>query len=62
MKEGAEEARVTLMMNLPDYVRMMAAELDGMQAYMTGKLKIAGDIMFSQNLSLWFKPKKADMV
>jgi putative sterol carrier protein len=57
MKEGAEKARVTLAMNLPNFVRMMATELDGMQAYMTGKLKIAGDIMFSQNLSRWFKPK-----
>jgi len=59
MKEGGEEARVTLAMNLPDYLRMMALELDGMQAYMTGKLKIAGDIMFSQNLSRWFKPKES---
>ncbi len=57
MKEGAEKARVTLAMNLPDFIRMMALELDGMQAYMTGKLKIAGDIMFSQNLSRWFKQK-----
>lgn len=59
MKEGAEKARVTLAMNLPDFLRMMALELDGMQAYMTGKLKIAGDIMFSQNLSRWFKQKKS---
>jgi len=57
MKEGAEKARVTLAVNLPDFIRMMALELDGMQAYMTGKLKIAGDIMFSQNLSRWFKQK-----
>ena len=57
VKEGTEKARVTLAMNLPNFVRMMATELDGMQAYMTGKLKIAGDIMFSQNLSRWFKPK-----
>ncbi len=58
MKGGAEEARVTLALSLPDFIRMMAGELDGMQAYMTGKLKISGDIMFSQNLSRWFKPKE----
>jgi putative sterol carrier protein len=58
MKEGSEKARVTLGMNLPDFLRMMALELDGMQAYMTGKLKIGGDIMFSQNLSRWFKQKE----
>jgi len=57
IKQGAEKARVTLAINLPNFLRLMATELDGMQAYMTGKLKIAGDIMFSQNLSRWFKPK-----
>jgi putative sterol carrier protein len=57
VKNGTEKARVTLAINLPNFLRLMAIELDGMQAYMTGKLKIAGDIMFSQNLSRWFKAK-----
>lgn len=55
MKEGLEKARVTLVMKLTDFLRMMARELNGMQAYMTGKLKVSGDMMFSQNLSKWFK-------
>lgn len=55
MKEGLEKARVTLVMKLTDFLRMMARELNGMQAYMTGKLKVSGDMMFSQNLSRWFK-------
>ena len=55
MKQGAETARVTLKVSLPNFIRMMAEELNGMAAFMTGKLKISGDIMFSQNLSKWFK-------
>ena len=58
MKEGAETARVILKINLPNFIRMMAEELNGMAAFMTGKLKISGDIMFSQNLSKWFKAQK----
>lgn len=59
MKERVEAARVTLKLNLPNFIRMMAEELNGMTAFMTGKLKISGDIMFSQNLSKWFKAKKS---
>jgi len=55
MKEGSEKTRVTLAMKFTDFLRMMAHELNGMQAFMTGKLKISGDMMFSQNLSRWFK-------
>jgi len=58
MKQGTETPRVTLAMNLPNFIRMMAEELNGMAAFMTGKLKISGDIMFSQNLSKWFNAKK----
>lgn len=58
MKQGTETPRVTLAMNLPNYIRMMAEELNGMAAFMTGKLKISGDIMFSQHLSKWFKAQK----
>jgi putative sterol carrier protein len=31
------------------------ALLDGTQAFMARKLRIAGDLMFSQNLNNWFK-------
>jgi putative sterol carrier protein len=34
---------------------MITGELNGMQAFTSGKLKITGDLMFSQNLASWFK-------
>lgn len=55
-KPGAEEpARVTLGMALPDFLRFVAGKLDGMQAFMTGKLRLSGDMMFAQTMATWFR-------
>jgi putative sterol carrier protein len=51
---NAEPARVTLGMALPDFLRFITGELDGMQAFMTGKLKLSGDMMFAQSMQAWF--------
>lgn len=49
-----EPARVTLGMALPDFLRFVTGQLDGMQAFMTGKLKLSGDMMFAQSMQAWF--------
>ena len=49
-----EPARVTLGMALPDFLRFITGKLDGMQAFMTGKLKLSGDMMFAQSMQAWF--------
>ena len=59
LKGTDENPRVTLALNLPDFLRMMTGELNGMQAFTSGKLKISGDLMFSQNLATWFKDPNA---
>ena len=51
---NAEPARVTLSMALPDFLRFLTGQLDGMQAFMTGKLKLSGDMMFAQSMQAWF--------
>jgi putative sterol carrier protein len=51
---AAESPRVTLTLALPDFARFVAGQLDGMQAFMSGKLKLAGDIMFAQTMQAWF--------
>ena len=38
-----------------DLVALMTGKLDGMTAFMTGKLKLDGDIMFAQRLGSLFK-------
>ena len=58
-KGAAESPRVTLALYLPDFLRMMTGELNGMQAFTSGRLKISGDLMFSQALASWFKDPNA---
>ena len=51
---AAESPRVTLALALPDFLRFVAGQLDGMQAFMSGKLRLAGDMMFATTLQTWF--------
>ena len=54
-KANGEAARVTLSLSLPDFLRLIGGKLDGMQAFMSGKLRIGGDMMFAQTMQTWFK-------
>ena len=53
-KGGDKEATVTLALNLPDFLKLMAGKLNGVTAFMSGKLKIKGDMMLAQSMSTWF--------
>lgn len=46
----AENYTVALSMADDDLVALMSGGLDGMTAFMTGKLKIDGDLMFAQRI------------
>ena len=48
------QPRVALGLALPDFLRFVAGELDGMQAFMTGKLRLSGDMLFAQSMQAWF--------
>lgn len=54
-KGPGDPARVTLGLSLADFLRMIAGKLDGMQAFMTGKLRLSGDMMFAQVMQSWFR-------
>jgi 3-hydroxy-3-methylglutaryl CoA synthase/NAD(P)-dependent dehydrogenase (short-subunit alcohol dehydrogenase family)/putative sterol carrier protein len=51
----AEAADCTLTIAAEDFVRLISGELNPMQAYTSGKLKIQGDIMKSQLIEKLFK-------
>lgn len=53
-KRDPSDARVTLGLTVPDYLRLISGELDGMQAFMQGKLKLKGDMMFAQQIAPMF--------
>jgi len=53
---GAPDAPdLTLRFALPDFLRFMAGTLDGMYAYLTGKLLLDGDLVLSESMAGWFR-------
>jgi putative sterol carrier protein len=54
----AASADVTLTMEDDDLAAMLKGELNGMTAFMTGKLQVDGDLMLAQRLPTLFDPSK----
>ena len=54
-KGRADAARVTLTLALPDFLRVVAGKLPPVQAFMTGKLKLQGDMMIATAMQGWFR-------
>lgn len=46
--------RVTLGLNLVDLLEFLAGRLDGMQAFMSGRLRVSGDLMLARAMQAWF--------
>jgi putative sterol carrier protein len=56
VQQGAHPTpRMTLTADSGDYVRIFTGELDGMKAFMEGKLKLAGDLNLAMKLMQMFK-------
>ncbi|MES0874138.1 SCP2 sterol-binding domain-containing protein [Sinimarinibacterium thermocellulolyticum] len=51
-------ADVTITMEDEDLVALMKGELNGMTAFMTGKLQIDGDLMLAQRMASFFDAGK----
>ena len=55
-KEGtAENPKMTLTADAQDYKNLVTGKLDAMQAFMQGKLKIAGDLNLAMKFMTFFK-------
>jgi len=57
--QGAPEGTptMTLTADSSDYVKLFTGELDGMQAFMQGKLKLGGDLNLAMKMMSMFKIK-----
>jgi putative sterol carrier protein len=55
VKDRAEAPRVTLTLALPDFLRLVAGKLPPVQAFMSGKLKLQGDMMIATAMQTWFR-------
>jgi putative sterol carrier protein len=53
-KGRAESPRVTIRIGLADFLRLITGKANGMQLFMTGKLKVSGDLFFAQTYQSWF--------
>jgi len=51
---AGQEASVTLALSAPDFLRLVSGKLNGMSAFMSGKLKLKGDMMLAQTMQGWF--------
>jgi putative sterol carrier protein len=49
--------KMTLTADSADYVKIFTGEIDGMQAFMQGKIKLAGDLNLAMKLTQMFKIK-----
>jgi putative sterol carrier protein len=52
----AESPRVTVSTDIVSFAKMMTGKAQGPQLYMTGKLKIQGDLMLAQRMTTFFAP------
>jgi putative sterol carrier protein len=50
-----EKPKMTLTADSGDYVKIFTGELDGMKAFMEGKLKLSGDLNLAMKLTQMFK-------
>ena len=53
--DAPHQPNMTLTADSQDYVKIFTGELDGMQAFMQGKLKLAGDLNLAMKLMQMFK-------
>ena len=55
--EPSEKATMTLTADSTDYVKIFTGELDGMSAFMQGKIKLGGGLNLAMKLMQMFKIK-----
>lgn len=58
-EKRADDPKVTLTTDLVSFVKLITGQAQGVQLFMTGKLKVSGDLMFSQRIMTFFEPAKA---
>jgi putative sterol carrier protein len=49
------EPRVTMTVKqLPEFLRLLTGKINGMQAFLTGKVKLTGDMFYATKFENWF--------
>jgi putative sterol carrier protein len=53
--ESGPDPRLTITMDAPEFLKLVSGNSDPMQAYFTGRIQLAGDIMVAAKLATLFK-------
>jgi hypothetical protein len=54
LKAKGEAARLTISLALPVFLRIVGGELDGRQAFISGRVRLSGDVLLAQAMRGWF--------
>lgn len=54
-RRAPSDARVVLQLSVPEYLRLITGLLDGTEAFMSGRMKIRGDVMFAPQVGRMFR-------
>lgn len=52
---GGADPRLTITLDAPDFLRLISGNLDPMQAYFKGRIKLSGDLMLAGKLASIFR-------
>ncbi len=55
MQGDAPSPKMTLTVDSSDYIKIITGELDGMKAFMEGRIKLGGDLTLAMKLMQMFK-------
>ncbi|HST81142.1 MAG TPA: SCP2 sterol-binding domain-containing protein [Kineosporiaceae bacterium] len=50
-----ESPRLTMSVNLPTFMRLVSGRLNGMQAFLRGKVKLSGNTLYAAKFEHWFE-------
>jgi len=53
-RKAPTDARVVLQLRIPEYLRLITGLLDGTEAFMSGRMRIRGDVMFAPQVGRMF--------
>jgi putative sterol carrier protein len=54
----AESPKTTMTLGLVPFIRLLTGQAEGTQLFMTGKLKVKGDLLFAARVPGFFEPVK----
>jgi putative sterol carrier protein len=54
LKAKGEAARLTISFTLAVFLRIVGGDLDGMQEFVSGRVRLGGDVLLAQAMRSWF--------